>query len=179
MSETALSTPTPVVAGPPDDLTTEDLHLDADERELVRLELEPLVGALSGPRRDAHAALADAVDLGQVPGALAPLLGSVVELSLQTGRARRFYTAEGEKVLTGLYRRTPQGRQASAHLADVNRALEVLVGERVEGVSVRMRTAGHVTVTVTTPGATITLSSRADGVRVEALTPGPRVDAPA
>lgn len=149
------------------------IDLDDDEVELVALELEPLLGALTGSRREAHLLLRETVDEEHVPPELTPVLGAVVELALQTGRARRLYTAEGEKVLTALYRRTPQGRSAAAHVTELNDALHVLTGETVEGVSVRMRSAGHATITMVTHGATVTLSARADGVRLESLVPGP------
>lgn len=146
--------------------------LDEQERELVGLELEALVPALSGERRERYERLQEAVAAGSVPPELAEPLASVLELALQTARARQLYRAEGERLLTGVLRRTPRGRELARHLADVNTALGALAGQRLEGVRVAMRTIGHFTVTVTTEATTLTLAVRPDAVNVESVAVG-------
>lgn len=153
--------------GPPPALT-----LDEDERELVTLELGMLLPALTGERAERYAALRDAVEVGEVPGDLTGVLASLVELTLQTARARQLYRAEGEKILTDLLRRTPRGKELGQQLADVNAALKALNGKVVEGVSVRMRTIGHFTVTVATDEVTLTLAVRPDSVNVDSVAVG-------
>lgn len=146
--------------------------LSDDERELVALELEMLLPALTGERAERYEQLRDAVATGGVPGDLAPALASLVELTLQTARARQLYRAEGEKILTGLLRRTPRGKELAGQLADVNTALKALNGHAVEGVSVRMRTIGHFTITVATEGVTLTMAVRPDTVNIESVEAG-------
>jgi hypothetical protein len=149
--------------------------LDDSERELVGLELRALLPALSGPRRARYEALFQAVgsDAG-VPAELIPALESVLELALQTGRARQLYRAEGERILTSVLRRTPRGRELAAHLDQVNEALRVVAGQPLDVVGVRMRTLGHYTVTIQSKAATITLAIRPDGVAVESVAAGER-----
>lgn len=146
--------------------------LSDEERELVTQDLELLLPTLDGDRRERFRQLAAAVAVGEVPPALTPALESVLELTLQTARARQRYRAEGEKILTELYRRTPGGKELSEHLRQVNAALQALSGHTVESVGVRMRTVGHFTITVQTDGATITLAARPDSVDVESVAVG-------
>jgi len=146
--------------------------LSDDERELVALELEVLLPALHGGRQERYQQLRDAVVTGRVPAELAAPLASLLELTLQTARARQLYRAEGEKILTDLLRRTPRGRELAGQLADVNTALKALNGHPVETMSVRMRTIGHFTVTVATPAVTLTLAIRPDTVNIESVEAG-------
>lgn len=145
------------------------LVLDADEQDLVDQELQALLPALAGERRERYLALATAVDAGEVPTDLVAHLQSLLELALQTARARTLYRAEGEKVLTGLFKRTPAGRDLASQLADINGALRGVAGRKLEGARVGMRTLGHFTITLTTDEATVTLAVRPNGVNVESL----------
>lgn len=149
--------------------TIAPLELDADERELVTLDLDALLPTLDADRRARYAALREAVVAGQIPADLVPALESLLELTLQTARARARYRAEGEQTLTKLYRRTPGGRELSHHLGQVNEALTTLAGQTIESLSVRMRTVGHFTLTIQTDATTITLASRPDTVDVESI----------
>lgn len=152
--------------------TPDAVTLNDDERDIVALEIGTLLPALSGDRRGRYELLRDAVDAGTVPGDLAGELASLVELTLQTARARQLYRAEGEKILTDLLRRTPRGRELGKQLADVNTALRALKGHPVDSVNVRMRTIGHFTVTVATEAVTLTLAVRPDNVNVESVAVG-------
>lgn len=152
---------------------TAPLELSPEERELVAEELDQFVPALAeGPRRATYEALQQTVADGVVPSELQPALGSVLELALQTARARRLYKAEGEKILTGLFKRTPPGRALVSHLGTVNEALAALSGHELEQARVRMRTLGHFTITLSTPGPTVTIATRPDGVEVEKIAVG-------
>ena len=149
--------------------TVAPIELDAEERELVGLDLDALLPTLDGERHARSAALRDTVAAGQVADELVPALESLLELTLQTARARARYRAEGDQTLTGLYRRTPAGRQLSDHLRQVNEALKTLDGQTIESLSVRMRTVGHFTLTIQTDATTITLATRPDSVDVESI----------
>lgn len=146
--------------------------LDEDERELVGLELDALLPALSDERRDRFEALADAVARGEVPPPLLPQLANLLELALQTARARRLYRAEGEKVLTGLYRRTPPGHELGERMRRINEALRSLAGHRLRSARVGMRTLGHFTVTLDTDAGKVMLAVRPDSVNVESVATG-------
>ncbi len=148
------------------------LELDDDERELLGLELDALVPVLRDQRRERYQALSDAVHAGRVPTDLLPQLGSLLELALQTARARRLYRAEGERVLTDLYKRTPQGEELADQLSGINRALRSLHGHTLESVRVGMRTLGHFTLTLQTDEARVMLAVRPDSINVESVAVG-------
>jgi hypothetical protein len=148
------------------------LVLDADEQELVGLELDALLPALTGERLERYQRLRAAVSAGEVADDLAEPLASTIELTLQTARARQLYRAEGETLLTNLFRRTPRGRELGQQVSDLNKALRALNGHPVEGVTVRMRTIGHFTVTIATEAVTLTLAVRPDMVNLESVEAG-------
>ncbi|MFN2557392.1 MAG: hypothetical protein ABR592_11105 [Nitriliruptorales bacterium] len=148
------------------------ITLDTEERELVRQELDALLPALSGERLQRYEQLGAAVGAGSIPPESVPLLESLLELALQTARARRLYRAEGERVLTQLFRRTPRGRELAEHLDQVNHALGALAGHTLNRARVGMRTLGHFTLTLETEAATMTLAVRPDSVNVESVSVG-------
>lgn len=149
------------------------LTLTTEEQEIVQAELLALLPALSGERRKAYQALADAVDKGEIPPDLQPLLEGLIRLALETGRARRLYRAEGERVLTDLFGRTPAGQNLTRGLREVNKALSILKGQTLTGVRVGIRTLGHFTVTLEVGnGTSVTLAVRPDGVTIDSITVG-------
>jgi hypothetical protein len=145
------------------------ITLSGDEAALVAEEALHLAEALAGTQRARTLALAQAARDGAVPADLVDVLEGVVVLALQTGRARRRYLAEGERLLTEVLRRTPRGRDLQEQLAAVNGALRALAGRRLDGVRVEMRTLGHFTLTLQCAGMSLTLAVRADGVQVESV----------
>lgn len=148
------------------------LDLTDEERELLSLELAALLPALSGERKEAYESLAEAVEQNSVPDDLLPLLEGLTKLSLETGRARRIYRAEGERVLTNLFLKTPSGRKFTQTLNDVNKALRTLKGQKIQSVRVGMRTLGHFTVTIEAESVVITLAIRPDSVTVDSVSVG-------
>ena len=139
---------------------------------VLAAELDALLPAFEGARRERYLALAAAVRAGEVGDEHVPELESVLELALSTARARRLYSAEGERLLTDVLRRTPRGRDLQEQLDQVNRALRTVTGATLRSASVRMRTLGHFTVTITSDAASLTLAVRPDGVAVEAVSVG-------
>ena len=153
-------------------LERENLQLTDEERELLQAELAALLPALSGEWREAYQALADAVENNSIPPDLLPLIEGLTKLALETGRARRLYRAEGERILTDLFRKTPSGQELSKSLNEVNKALSILEGQTLQSVRVAMRTLGHFTVTVETEKAVITIAIRPDIVTVDSISVG-------
>jgi hypothetical protein len=153
-------------------LERENLQLTDEERELLQAELAALLPALSGERREAYQALADAVENNSIPLDLLPLIEGLTKLALETGRARRLYRAEGERILTDLFRKTPSGQELSKSLNEVNKALSILEGQTLQSVRVAMRTLGHFTVTVETEKAVITIAILPDIVTVDSISVG-------
>ncbi len=144
-------------------------HLDLESADLVAQEVLALAQALPEPERPRAVRAAQLVREGTVPGDLVDVVESAVALSLQTGRARRKYRAEGERLLTEVLWRTPRGQQLRDRLEATNRALRALRGRRLDEVRVGARTLGDYTVALRAEGVVVTLSARADGVEVESV----------
>lgn len=145
------------------------LELHEDEASLVAEEALALAEVMAGPQRPRLLRLARTVRTGFVPEDLVDVLEGLAVLVLQSGRARRHARAEGERLWTEVFRRTPRGRDLQAQLEAVNRALQALVGRRLDALRVECRTLGHFVLTMATEGVALTLAVRADGVQVESL----------
>ncbi len=145
------------------------LELRPEEQQLLREEAEALVAAADPQRRPAFAQLAADIEAGVVPGEHEDTLASLLAMLLETGRARRRYTAEGERILTELWRRTARGRELEEMLGRANRALAALAGQRLRAVRVGMRTVGHYTVTIECETVSVVLAVRPGEVAIESL----------
>ncbi len=152
--------------------TLETLTLSPEEQELLAAEVQALLPHLPAERRAAYQDLARAVARGEIPPAQVGLLEQVLALTLTSGRARQRHRAEGERILTDLFQRTPRGQALLQHLEEVNRALRALAGRPLHSVRVGLRTLGHLTLTLEVEGATLTLAVRPDSVQVESLAVG-------
>jgi hypothetical protein len=106
---------------------------------------------------------------GDVPAGLVGLLEKVLTASLQGGRARHLYRAEGERTLVQLLLRTPMGQQMQSQVALVNQALGTLTGRPIEEARVAMRAPGHFRFDLRAGSVNIALSFNPNGVSVEAL----------
>ncbi len=150
--------------------TTDAFTLSDDEAALVVAESSAAARVLQGEARERAMALADAADTGTIPTELLDTLGDVLVASIQGGRARQLYRADGEKTLNRLLHRTPLGKERIAHLDEVNKALTALQGRQIDSVRVGARSPGQHTLTVVTQGITLTLGLTGAGVTVESVT---------
>lgn len=146
------------------------LELSTEEADLVAAEATAAAAMLEGPRKEQALAIAREAPGGSVPEDLLTALERILGASLQGGRARHLYKAEGERLLTRVLLRTPGGRRMQENLDAVNQALRSLGGRRLDGASVSMRAPGHFTVSLETEGVGLVLAVRPDGVTVESLT---------
>jgi hypothetical protein len=146
------------------------LELSAEEADIVAAEATAAAGVLEGPRKEQALDLAREARSGELPDDLLTTLERILTASLQGGRARHLYKAEGERVLTRVLLRTPGGQRLQQGLDGVNQALRSLGGRRLDGVRVAMRAPGHFTVSLQTEGVGLVLVVRPDGVAVESLT---------
>lgn len=146
------------------------LELSSEEAELVAAEASAAAGVLEGPRKEQALELVRAAHTGELPDELLTTLERILAASLQGGRARHLYKAEGEGQLTRLLLRTPGGQRLQKDLDTVNQALRSLGGRQLDDVKVAMRTPGHFTVSLQTEGVGLVLVVRPDGVGVESLT---------
>lgn len=155
----------PAVSAP-----VEALELDATQREVLGEELSALLAGIQGPEaRAPWEALAAAVEAGAVPEVLHGRLEGALEMSLQTGRARRIHGADGEQALLRLFHRTPRGAAARKATEAVNQALRTLAGQTLEGMVVTAQGPGVFRLGLTTDRCRLSLEIDRHGVSVESL----------
>jgi hypothetical protein len=146
------------------------LELSSEEADLVVTEASAAAGVLEGPRKEQALDLVREARTGEISDDLLTTLERILAASLQGGRARHLYKAEGEGLLTRLLLRTPGGQRLQKDLDAVNQALRSLRGRQLDEVRVAMRTPGHFTLSLQTEGVGLVLVVRPDGVAVESLT---------
>lgn len=147
------------------------LQLEAPEQELLLQEVSSLIQWVHQPeQRVRYKALQKALLEGQIPPDLQEILASILEMGLESGRIRRVYRAEGERLLAGLYRRTPRGKQLQQNLHQVNQALAILKDRKITSLRFDMRTFGTYTLRVESDECEVTLVIHREGVEVESLT---------
>ncbi len=113
--------------------------------------------------------LAKAAKAGAVPSELIDALQTMLELLLQTQRARHLYGPQEEQLLLSLFHRTPRGKQLQQTTQETNDALQVLAGHTICHLSLSYRPGKHVLVVETDRcRLTLTLDNSA-GAQIEDL----------
>jgi hypothetical protein len=149
---------------------TEALELDALQREVLGEEIAALLAGLQSPQaRAPWEHLAATVAEGGVPEPLLARLESVLEMTLQTGRARKIHGAEGEQALLRLFHKTPRGAAARRSTEAVNAALRALAGQTLEQLLVTAQGPGVFRLGLTTESCKLALEIDRHGVTVESL----------
>jgi hypothetical protein len=146
------------------------LALDAVQRETLLEELASLVGSLRDPaQRDPWEELALAVDAGAVEAPLLGHLEQILEMTLQTGRARKHHGAESEQALLRLFHQTPRGAAARKATEAVNRTLASLAGQPVERMLFTSQGPGVYRLGLETERCKLTLEIDRHGITIESL----------
>lgn len=157
-------------AAAPVSAPAEVLELDATQREVLGEEIAALLAGIQAPEaRAPWEALAVTVEAGSVPEVLHGKLEAALEMSLQTGRARRIHGADGEQALLRLFHRTPRGSAARKATEAVNQALRSLAGQTLEGLLVTAQGPGVFRLGLTTDRCRLSLEIDRYGVSVESL----------
>lgn len=151
-------------------LALEGLALDALQRELLLEELAVFAVSLHDRQAQAlYQELATAVGAGTVEEPLLGRLEEVLEMLLQTGRARRIHGAQAEQALLRLFHQTPRGSAARRATEAVNEALAGLTGHSIEGLLFTVQGPGVYRLGLTTDRCRLTLQIDRHGLSVESL----------
>ncbi len=147
--------------------------LTSEEQELVLEEVRAFGAVLQEAGEEArYRALAEAVERGEVPDDALGLLGQILGIGLQTGRIRKLHRASGEQALLRVFARTPAGAAHHRALAELNRALEQLAGQRIEAVRATARVPGSYLLLISTEDCELTLRFTPDEAGVESVAVG-------
>lgn len=125
-----------------------------------------------GPMRERYGSLRAELAAGHVAASGIELLERLLELGLQTGRFRGEYGPEAALRLNRLYHRTPRGRAAADAVQGVDAALNELVGQRLEGLALRVATPGSYELTIETGRCQILVALGLQGARVVSVEAG-------
>jgi len=149
------------------------LALDEEQQDLVLRELAALGPDLSDPAAQARLqALAAAVRAGTVAEEELDTLGALLEVSLQSGHARRLHRADGEQALVQLFAGTPHGAALAAAVRDVNRALAQLAGQPLESARLSSSVPGVYSLVLSTNRLQLTLRLEPAAPRVQSVEVG-------
>ncbi len=146
------------------------LALDPAQREALLEEIGTIASAVHEPlARAPWEDLAAAVETGEIEEDLLGRLEKVLEMTLQTGRARRVHGPETEQSLLRLFHQTPGGSAARRATAAVNGALATLAGQTIEGMLFTVQGPGVFRLGLRTCRCSLTLEIDRHGVTVESL----------
>ncbi|HKV08526.1 MAG TPA: hypothetical protein VJ725_10325 [Thermoanaerobaculia bacterium] len=146
------------------------MALDDAQREVLLEELGALAGSLRDPEsRGPWEDLAEAVEAGAIGEPHLSRLEGLLEMSLQTGRARRIHGADSEQALLRLFKQTPRGTAARRATESVNEALSSLAGQTLESMLFTVQGPGVYRLGVAAGPYRLTLEIDRHGVTVESL----------
>lgn len=146
------------------------LALDALQREVLLEELASLAGSLHDRAASrTWEELALAVDAGSVEERLLGRLEQILEMTLQTGRARKHHGAESEQALLRLFHQTPRGAAARRATEAVNRTLASLAGQPLERMLFTSQGPGVYRLGLETERCKLTLEIDRHGITIESL----------
>jgi hypothetical protein len=152
---------------------TEALALDPAQQAALLTELEVLLASVREPA--ARAPFAD-LALAVADGAIAEgkegevdTLEKLLEMTLQTGRARRMHGPEAEQSLLRLFHKTPRGAAARRSTEAVNAALRGLAGQTVEEVLFTVQAPGVFKLGLRTDRCRLALEIDRHGITIDSL----------
>jgi hypothetical protein len=146
--------------------------LSTDEAVAVTETVAAFVDVLPERSRGSYEQLAADAAAGEIADELVPALERVCALALETGKARSLGRAEGERLLTAVYRRTPGGSALTAETAEVNRMLDELGGRTLESARLSMRMPGRYLLDLSVDGVALQIAIEPEGLEVRSLQAG-------
>jgi hypothetical protein len=149
---------------------SDSVRVSADEAEVVLAELVAVEAAATVPaRREAFAALRQAVEAGSLDEAHVQTLEPVIELALQTGRIRAIHGPGGEQAALRLYRRLPCGAELRRSAQEVTKALVALQGRDLESLSLDAVGPAAFSISVNAGGMALTIRLDRQGARLASV----------
>jgi hypothetical protein len=149
------------------------MKLSEDERELLLTEVAQALDQVRSPElRVRYGELMTAVDQSEVPGDLLEPLQTLLEIGLESGRIRKVHLPPGETAARRLFARTPKGTALEAGAAEVNQALQAVVGHPIEEARVSATGPGSFSLVLTTDEGTLLLQFSRAGVTLRSVEVG-------
>ena len=150
------------------DLNTTLTRLDDQERELLLDELDAFTSSLADTEtKIPYLALRRDIEAGGVSPENVPCLENLLELTLQSGRARRRQSPQAEKRFLRLFHGTPRGGAVKRAVSETNEALAALKGQVLDTVSFTPNTPGAYRLLIDTEACRVDLEITRQGVSVK------------
>ncbi len=144
--------------------------LDEFQKEILEREVRAFLTGVADPEAQArYAGLLQEVEDGEVSEECSTALEGILQVVLESGRARKLYGPPGENSLNSLFQKTPRGSALVQQANEVNKALKGLEGQTLGGVSFRSTGPGSWGLTLQTDRGELTLRIDRQGIRVHDL----------
>lgn len=146
------------------------LFLDEFQKEILEREVRVFLKGLADPEAQAcYANLLQKVENREVTEELSEALEGILEIVLESGRARKLYGPAGENTLTSLFQKTPHGSALVKLANEVNQALKGLESQILGGITFRSSGPGSWVLTLQTDRCELTLRIDRRGIWVDNL----------
>jgi hypothetical protein len=142
----------------------------SEERDVALGEVQAVLAAARDDGYRARlAALATAVERGELGDEEASELERVLELGLQAGRIRAVYGPGGEQAALRLFRRLPAGAGLAETARAVSAALTTLNGRSLESLRIEVVGPGMYRIALTAGGAEVAVRLDRSGVQLASI----------
>lgn len=155
-----------------DVLVDEAFALSGDEAIAVAETAVAFAEAVPSERSGPYLMLAASAADSELSSEQLPVLEQVCVLALETGKARRIGSAETERLLMAVYRRTPGGKAIQSETGDVNKVLSQFVGRTLQSARLTCRMPGRYHLDLTVDGFDVTIAIAPEGLEVRSLQTG-------
>jgi hypothetical protein len=150
--------------------TSTSVAVKAEEREVTLGEVQAVLAAARDEAyRERLAALAAAVEEGELAEDEAAELERVLELGLQAGRIRAVYGPSGEQAALRLFRRLPAGAGLAETARSVSAALSTLNGRSLDSFRIEVVGPGMYKIALVAGGAEVAVRLDRSGVQLASI----------
>ena len=150
--------------------TSTSVVVKAEEREVALGEVQAVLAAARDEAyRGRLAALAAAVEEGELAEEAAAELERVLELGLQAGRIRAVYGPSGEQAALRLFRRLPAGAGLAETARSVSAALSTLNGRPLDSFRIEVVGPGMYKIALVAGGAEVAVRLDRSGVQLASI----------
>jgi hypothetical protein len=150
--------------------TSTSVAVKAEEREVALGEVQAVLAAARDEAyRERFAALAAAVEEGELAEDEAAELERVLELGLQAGRIRAVYGPSGEQAALRLFRRLPAGAGLAETARSVSAALSTLNGRSLDSFRIEVVGPGMYKIALVAGGAEVAVRLDRSGVQLASI----------
>jgi len=149
----------------------ETLHLEALQKEVLQQEVGAIAQRVSNNPEvsSRYVALLDEIERGEITSECSGTLEGILDVLLESGRARHLYGPPGEHTLTALFQRTPRGAALVQQSQVLTRSLSGLEGQMLSNLSVRSSGPSAWAFTLQTDRCELTLQIDRRGVQIKSV----------